>query len=411
MSPCVELITTGAELLNGNVVNRHAQWLGRELAARGWDLVRDTTVADDPAAIREALLGAVARCEVVIITGGLGPTSDDVTREVAAMWLGTGLVMHEPSRHVVREIYARRNKPLNSLVERHALVVEGTEVLANHHGLAPGEYLQKDGRHLFLLPGPPREFQGVMRDHVLSWVEACRIGRATRRQVFQVAGLGESDLVARLVVRGFDEQAVEVAYCAAPSLVTVRLEEKSGLADAFDRAVMLVREELGDAIFAEREVGMEHVVFDLLKARGQTLAVAESCTGGLLGARITALPGSSTVFRGGVIAYANQVKMGLLGVPETLLASQGAVSDSVARVMAEGVRVCCGADIGVAITGIAGPDGGTLEKPVGLVYIAAAGKGGLLSRELRLAGDRETTREAAVLLALDLVRKGSVRTF
>lgn len=404
MTPVVELITTGAELLSGRTLNRHAQWLGGELERLGWRLVRDTTVPDDVSAIRDAMSGALSRCDVVICTGGLGPTCDDVTRDIAAEWMGAPQIMDEPSRLQVVDAYARRNKPLNNLVERHALVVQGARVLRNEHGLAPGEHLEKDGKHLFLLPGPPREFQGVMRDHVVPWIEATKAGRAGRRQMFQVAGLGESDIAARLNDHGFGMLNIDVAYCAAPSRVSIRMEEKPAQGADFDRAVALVKAELGAAIFAERDASMEEIVFGQLKSRGKTLAAAESCTGGLLGQKITALAGSSSVFCGGVVAYHNDVKERLLGVGADVLAAHGAVSEPVARAMAEGARARCGADYGVAITGIAGPGGATPGKPVGLVYVAATNGQATTARELRLSGGRDVVREAAVLMALDLLR-------
>lgn len=405
MKPAVELITTGAELLNGTTLNRHAQWLGSELDARGWRLVRDTTVPDDRAAIREAMLGALSRCDVVIMSGGLGPTSDDVTRDVVAEWMGSQLVMHEPSRQVVLAIYARRKKPLNNLVERHALVVEGATVLANNHGLAPGEYLEKDGRHLFLLPGPPNEFQGIAREHVLPWIEARSAGQPARCQIFQTAGPGESDLVAKLNERGFDALKIEAAFCAAPSRVRFRIEEQPGQPEDFERAVTLARECLGDFVFAESAASMEEIVSDLLRQCGQTFAVAESCTGGMVGQRITALPGASAVFAGGLIAYHNDVKARVLGVPVSELEQHGAVSEPVARAMAVGVRRITGAHYGVALTGVAGPGGGTPEKPVGLVFVAVADERGAEVKELRLGGGRETIRLGACFMALDLLRR------
>lgn len=405
MTPVVELVTTGAELLSGRTLNRHAQWLGGELDRLGWRLLRDTTVPDDLEAIRDAITGALARCDVVICTGGLGPTSDDVTRDVAAAWYGSSLVMDEPARLHVLDVYARRNKPLNDLVERHALVVKGARVLQSNHGLAPGEHLEKNGKHLFLLPGPPREFQGVMRDHVQPWIEAQSAGHRVRRHIFQVAGLGESDIAARLNHRGFGELRNDVAYCAAPSRVTIRIEEQTAFAGDFDRALKLVHDELGTSIYAEREVAIEAVVMELLRQQGKTFAVAESCTGGMLGQKITALPGSSAVFCGGVVAYHNDVKERLLGVSAEVLAAHGAVSEPVAQAMAESVRVRCHADYGVAITGIAGPGGATPDKPVGLVVVAVADGNVTRVEPLRLGGARDIIREAAVMMALDLLRR------
>lgn len=405
MKPVLELVTTGSELLNGSILNRHAQWLGAHLANLGWTLGRDTTVPDDAAAIRDAIASAFSRAEVVIVTGGLGPASDDVTRDVAAAWAGTKVVMHEPTRLHVAHVYAARNKPLNAMVERHALVVEGADVLDNRHGLAPGEHITAHGRHLFLLPGPPREFQGVMRDHVLPWLDRQGVAAKRRIAAFSCVGVGESDIATRLEQHGFGALHIDTAYCAEPARVLVRITERADGAADFDRAVALVRRELGPAIYTENDEAIEQTVHRLCRERGVTLAVAESCTGGLIGQRLTALPGSSAYLRGGVIAYHNDVKADVLQVPCALLATHGAVSEPVARAMAEGVRRLAQADYGIAVTGIAGPDGGTPEKPVGLVFIAVAGARGTEARPLRLGGGREVIRESSATLALDLLRR------
>jgi len=405
MNPEVELVTTGAELLDGRVVNRHANWLGNQLELIGWRLLRDTTVADEPDQIRDAIQSAFQRTPIVIVTGGLGPTSDDVTREVAAEWFGTKIVMHEPTRQTVLDLYKARNKPLNATVERHALVVDGAAVLANHHGLAPGEHLSKNDRHLFLLPGPPREFQGVMRDHVLPWLSGLGIASASRIHLFQTAGLGESDIAAKLEATGFELLNLEKAYCAEPGKVTIRIREKSGFSDDFIRSSTLVDHALGASIYSRLDESIEQTVGRLLKENHATVSVAESCTGGLIGQRLTAISGSSVYMRGGVIAYHNDIKADLLGVDRTVLESHGAVSEQVAGMMAAGVRSITGSDYGLSVTGIAGPDGGTAEKPVGLVFIAVAGRSAVEVRQLNLGGGRETIREASATMAMDLLRR------
>lgn len=405
MRPDVELITTGAELLNGRTVNRHAQWLGAALDGLGWRLRRDTTVPDDAETIRDALLGAASRSNIVILSGGLGPTCDDITRDVVAAWAGASMVMHEPSRQLVVDIYQKRGKPLNAMVERHALVVAGAKVLDNRHGLAPGEHIEKSGTHVFLMPGPPREFQGVMTDHVLPWIKSLGIGSRERRSIFQVAGIGESDIAAALDAAGIGALQIDLAYCAGPSRVTIRIGELPGHAADFDRAAAMVQNEMGPAIYAENDASMERIVADKLIASGKKLAVAESCTGGMIGQRLTAVPGISAVFMGGVIAYDNRIKEELLGVQRSVLAEQGAVSREVAEAMARGVRERLHADVGVAVTGIAGPDGGTPDKPVGLVFVSVSNGVNTTSRELRLGGGREAIREAAALIALDLLRQ------
>ncbi|HMP88684.1 MAG TPA: competence/damage-inducible protein A [Kiritimatiellia bacterium] len=399
----VELVTTGAELLNGRVINRHAQWLGNQLTPLGWRLVRDTTVPDDLTAMREAIFSALDRVDVVIVTGGLGPTSDDVTREIAADWMGTGVVMHEPTRTAVIASYRSRNKPLNSTVERHALVVQGAHILHNAHGMAPGEYLAKNEKHLFLLPGPPREFHGVMTDHVLPWFAQNRIGDIPMTQLFQTAGLGESDIAARLEDNGYSQLNVETAYCAEPGRVVIRITQKDADKNAFESAASIIHNTLGRSIYSEMDETIEATVARLLVEKGKTIAVAESCTGGMLGQRLTAVPGASGWMKGGIIAYHNDVKSRLLEVDPTLLQEHGAVSEPVAYSMAQGVRKACQSDYGIGITGIAGPDGGTPDKPVGLVYIAVVDAQGGITETLRLGRDRETNREASATLAMHLL--------
>jgi len=404
MKPEIELVTTGAELLNGCTVNRHAQWLGLQLFQIGWSLTRDTTVADDLLSIRDAILSAFQRSDVVVVTGGLGPTGDDVTRDVAAEWFGTKIVMHEPSRLAVVRAYQMRNKPLNSTVERHALVVDGAEVLENHHGLAAGEHLERNGKHLFLLPGPPREFHGMMMDHVIPWLERLGAAGPINLQIFQTAGLGESDIMSKLEQEGFASLDVDTAYCAEPGRVSIRVKERNRAAKDFSRAVHIIHHVLGRFVYSRQDETIEHAAGRLLKECGRTIAVAESCTGGMIGQRLTSVPGSSAYMRGGVIAYHNDIKVGLLHVDKELLDQCGAVSEPVAVAMAEGVRRQTGADIGLSVTGIAGPDGGTAEKPVGLVYIAIADSNGSMARELRLGGGRDVIRESSATMALDLVR-------
>jgi len=404
MKPVVELVTTGAELLNGRVVNRHAAWLGGQLEKIGWRLQRDTTVADDETSIQEAISSSLGRCDIVVVSGGLGPTIDDVTRDVAAAWVDAKIIMHEPTRRIVIEVYHARNKPLNDSVERHALVVEGADVLTNHYGLAPGEHLTKNGQHVFLLPGPPREFQGVAGDYVLPWLTAQGVAPAVRLFTFQVVGLGESDIVSRLEGHGFHRLNIETAYCAEPGRVSIRIREKSGESADFDRAGEMVRHLLRENIYAETDESIEQVLGRLLAAHGKTIGVAESCTGGMIGQRLTSIPGSSAYVRGGVIAYHDEVKRSVLGVTPEVLKDFGAVSEQTATAMARGVRELVGSDIGLSVTGIAGPDGGSPEKPVGLVYIACADGTSTVTKRLHLGGGRDVIREASAMMAMDLAR-------
>lgn len=415
MISSVELVTTGAELLSGRTVNRHAQTLGDALAPLGLRLVRDTTVPDDRTAIEDAIRGALARVDLVIVSGGLGPTSDDVTRDVLCAITGQTLVMNEEARVRIANRYARGGRALNPFVERHALVLSEAAVLQNSAGLAPGERIEipggqrtEDGRQktVFLLPGPPREFLSVLTEHVLPWLREHAAVTPPDLRIFQVCGIGESDIVTRLTPLGFPPPGLDdVAYCAQPGRVEIRLSAPPAAAAALESAVRMVRDGLGDHIFAEERIDLPAVVARRLGERKATLATAESCTGGLIGHRLTNLSGSSAWYLGGVVSYANESKVRELGVPAATISQHGAVSEETARAMAEGVRSRFGSDFGLAVTGIAGPTGGTPEKPVGMVWLAVADAGGTTSQAHRWNGSREVNKEWAAQYALDLLRR------
>lgn len=405
MRPDVELVATGTELLDGRVLNTHGQVLARRLARLGLVLRRETTVGDDQGGIERAVRDALGRVDLVVVTGGLGPTSDDLTRDAVAAITGAGQVMHEPSRAAIAARYARQNRAMNPVVERHALVLEGAEVLANPVGLAPGEAIRHGNRHLFLLPGPPHEFLAVLEEHVLPRLQRLTGMPPLLVREFQVCGIGESDIVNRLSGDAFPGPGIDVAYCANVGRVEIRLTGPAGTAGALDRAAALLRARLGDHLYAESAESLEEVVGRLCVARRRRLAVAESCTGGLITHRLTNVPGSSAYVLGGIVAYANQAKVRDLGVDLKLIERDGAVSSAVAKAMAEGVRARCGADLGLGVTGIAGPGGGTAEKPVGLVHVAVADELGTVAREFRFLGPRAVIKEWSAQMGLDLLRR------
>lgn len=403
MRPGIELVSTGLELLVGRTINTHAHTLARHLT--GQRLLRDTTIPDDRAVIRQAVSEALRRVDIVVVSGGLGPTSDDLTREAVADLAGVGLVMHEPSRLAIRDRYARIGRALNDSVERHALVLEGAEVLMNPVGLAPGEHIRIRGQHVFLLPGPPHEFEAILTESVVPRLTSLLPAVPTDLRVFQLCGVGESDLVTRLGGAAFPGAGLDVAYCASIGRLEVRLWAPPERRADLDRVSDQLRQQAGGFIYAERFAVMEEVVAEKLVARKLTLATAESCTGGLVGHRLTNVAGSSDWFLGGVVAYANESKVRDLGVSEESLSREGAVSQAVAGQMAEGVRRRFGSDFGLGITGIAGPGGGTDQKPVGLVYIALADAQGTEVREHRFAGRRAIVKEWSAQMALDLLRR------
>ncbi len=404
MNPNVELVTTGSELLSGRTLNRHAQTLGEHLQSLGLKLVRDTTVPDDIPIIRDTVGAALQRVDMVVVSGGLGPTSDDITREALAELLGRKIVMDIPSRDELRKKLQRMGRQVSEAADRQAKIVEGAAALSNAVGAAPGQRIELGEKVMFVLPGPPREFLAVLDDHVMPWLRQ-RFGALKRaaEKTFSVCGLGESDIVRRFEEAGFPPAGVAAAYSAAPGRVDIKI----AAADAalVEKTAGDVRRILKPNIFTEERLPMEEVVGRLLAAGRATLATAESCTGGLVGHRVTAVSGSSTYYLGGIVAYANDVKTRELGVSPATLQAEGAVSEAVAREMAAGVRKKLGADYGLGVTGIAGPTGGTPEKPVGLVYVALADRDNTWVKRFQFGGDRGWIKEWSSQMALDLLRR------
>lgn len=405
MKPVVELVSTGSELLNGRSLNRHAQMLGARLDRMGFALARDTTVPDNLEAIQEALRAALGRVDVVIVSGGLGPTSDDITPEAAAGFFGRAVVTDPASLAALRKRYDRLGRPVTPAAERQARIVDSAAALSNPVGVAPGERLEVGGKTVFILPGPPAEFVAVLERHVLPWLDAAATDRPrSDRQSLMVCGLGESDIVALFDKAGFPPPELEVAYCAGPGRIEVRFGAGARGGDP-ESAAREAGRLLGGHVYSVEREEMEEVIGKLLIRGKTTLSTAESCTGGLLGGRITSVSGSSVYYRGGLIAYANDIKATRLGIPLEILERDGAVSSAVAGRMASAVRERFGSDFGLGITGIAGPDGGTPEKPAGLVFIALAGEKFVRVRKYRFGGDRDRVREWSVRMALDLLRR------
>ena len=415
------LLTIGDEILIGQIVDTNAAWLGERLAASGVELVRAETVRDTEAAIRGALERAFApgdgRADLVVATGGLGPTTGDLTREATAAHFGVGLHSDAAVEARLRALFAARGREMQPIVLRMAHVPDGFTVLDNPVGTAPGLWGERAGPHgterVVLMPGVPREMTAIWDGSVSARVDALAPGAVVSRTLV-TAGYGETDLAARHgdlsdVLVSDDRASLGIAYL--PALGTVRLRvtargpDRQAAAERVDRTAERLRERLGEAVFGEGDATLEGVVLDGLVARGLTLAVAESCTGGAVAARLTSVPGASRAFVGGVVAYDNRVKTALLGVPEATLRAHGAVSEATVRAMAEGVRQRLGADVGVATSGVAGPGGGTPEKPVGTVWIAVAWPGGTDAALLRLSHDRGVTIGLSTVSALNLVRR------
>lgn len=409
----VELITVGDELLLGFTVDGNAAFLAREVSAMGIGVGRRVSVGDDAAEITAAVLESLSRADGVIVTGGLGPTSDDVTRPGVAAAFGRRLRRDDAIVTRLREMWRGRGRagelPAANLSQ--ALVPEGGRVLPNDHGTAPGVWLERDdSRWAAMLPGVPREMRMMFAEHLRPILQQ-RAGRTAviRSVTVRTTGVAESQLPELLGDLAGGVPAVSLAYLPSTDGVDLRLTVRghplSESEHLLHTTAAMLRTRLGDCVYADGEIDLAEVVVDACRGKRLTLAVAESCTGGLLGARLTAIPGASDVFRGGVIAYDNDVKSETLGVPAALIEEHGAVSEPVVISMSAGARTVAGADLGVAITGVAGPSGGTTEKPVGTVWLALADRAAVTSRHIRFFGDRNEIRYRASQAALELIRR------
>jgi nicotinamide-nucleotide amidase len=414
----IELINTGTELMLGRVLNTHAQWLCRQLADHGWQVTRQTTVADTGADIEAAVREALARADLVLTTGGLGPTSDDLTRERIAHLLGKQLRENPDILAHITNFFTSRNRSMPERTRVQALVPEGALVLQNPHGTAPGLALEVRpnpfrpggaGSWLLMLPGPTRELRPMFADAVLPLL--CRVlppptGYVSR--TLRSTGIGESLVEERIAgpLEPVITAGLEVGYCARPGQVDVRLSAKGSGGEALvQKAGAIVRSQLPDQIYTDQEEELESVLIHLLTARKETLALAESCTGGCLSHRLTNVPGASAVLLAGLVTYSNAAKQKFLGVEADTLAQHGAVSELVARQMAEGARQRTGAHYALSITGIAGPDGGTPDKPIGTVFIGLAGPFETIVQRYLNAWDRETFKQVTAQQAMDLLRR------
>jgi nicotinamide-nucleotide amidase len=408
----VEILNTGSELLLGSVRDAHLSWFGKELFPLGLRIFRQTTVPDGTA-IRDALLEAFGRTDVLIVTGGLGPTTDDITRELVAELLGRRLQNHPETLARIQEFCRKRGFAFQPRMERQAMAPEGAKVLPNEYGTAPGLYLpatagtSRSTPHIFLLPGPPREMQPIARVHVLPTLKELteQLPGTVRNEcrIYRIVGMGESMVESMLGLELSKRGDLEVGYCARPNEVDFRLIAPKELLDEVEPLVLAA---VGDHLISEGEESMEDVVVNLLKKSGSSLATAESCTGGLLANRITNVPGASAVFLEGFVTYSNDSKSALLGVPSEMISTHGAVSEAVVKAMAEGALRQSGATHALATTGIAGPDGGSAEKPVGTVWMALAARGHETEVWMEsIPTDRLTFKQRVSQSALDRLRK------
>ncbi|HEX9775019.1 MAG TPA: competence/damage-inducible protein A [Actinomycetota bacterium] len=400
----VEVVAVGTELLLGDIVNSNAGEIGRALAEAGLDCHHHVSVGDNEERIAEALATALARADAVVVTGGIGPTQDDVTREAVTRATGRALVRDPAIERWLRERFASFGLPMPEMNLRQADVPEGATVIEQRLGTAPGLIVPHGNGVIYCIPGVPREMREMLARAVLPDLRA-RAGEVSPivTRVIRTAGVGESGVADTLrpLWDGIDDR-VRLSFLAGGGEVRVRLTARATDADAVEQTTLLVREALGVAVVGVDDQTLEVVVGELLRARSWTLGAAESLTGGALGARVTSVPGASDYFRGSVVAYANDVKHAALGVPAALLEEHGAVSAEVARAMAAGARAVLGCDVAVALTGVAGP--AALGREPGTVVLGLSRAAGEDHRELRLPGDRETVRQLAVSAGLNFVR-------
>jgi competence/damage-inducible protein CinA-like protein len=403
------LINTGTELLLGDVQDAHLAFIAREILTLGLRIEERRTVPDSDV-IRRTLAELFPQCEIIFVTGGLGPTTDDITREMVAESLGLELRQDPQLLAWLQQRLEVRRIKWTSGIARQADVIAGARVLPNENGSASGFYLKANinphipSPHIFVLPGPPRELQPMFRKFAMPILKSIiEVPLPVERKSYSIAGMGES-LVEKAI--GEDVLAIagiELGYCARPGEVEVRI---IGDPNALQAADVIIRNKLGVSIFSDNDEALEEVVVRLLEQGKQTLATAESCTGGLIADRITNVSGASEVFLAGYVTYANSAKSDILNVDSKLIDKHGAVSESVARAMADGARTRAASTFGLATTGIAGPGGGSDEKPVGTVYIALASRDSeTVVRKLFFPTDRETFKQLAAQTALDLLRR------
>lgn len=402
-----EILSIGTELLMGQIANTDAQYISRRLAELGVNLYRHTTVGDNPARVKEALGEAIARADIVITTGGLGPTEDDLTKEMVAEFFGLPMEMHAPSLEALTERMNRLGREITPNNYKQAMMPRGAIVMPNLRGTAPGAIVESEQKAVAILPGPPHEMQDMFERQLAPYLHA-RTGVRIDSRFLHVCGIGESSLETLLLDLFHSENPTLALYCGAGE-VQARLSARVGASE--DSAPLLdplekeIRRRAGRAVYGEgRNLTLAAAVVNALRAAGKTVACAESLTGGMLASKLVDVPGASSVLGEAYVTYSNEAKMRLLGVSEDTLRQFGAVSAQCAREMAEGARRASGADFALSTTGIAGPDGGTTEKPVGLVYVGVASANGCETQELHLRGERDWIRELTCVNALNALR-------
>ena len=404
-----EIIAVGSELLMPNFVDTNSMYLTHQLNEIAITVVMKAIVGDDENYLEQALRGSLERTPIIITIGGLGPTEDDVTKKVVARVLRRQLILDDAILKGIEKRFKARGMEMPKNNARQALVLTGSEVLENKHGTAPGLWISTDRNQVMLLPGPPSELKPMFEETCIPRLRKLAGDQALARRIYRTTGLPESSLDARISVIYQKYRHVQTTVLAKPGQVDVRLAAVGKTSHEAEHAVqelaIEIERELVEYIFANEERTLEEVVGNLLVEKQATIAVAESCTGGMLAERLTSVDGSSRYFMSGIVTYSNESKIALAGIPPLLLEMQGAVSEEVARGLAEAVREKVGTTIGVGITGIAGPAGGSPEKPVGTVHIAVAAPSGTRHQVYLFPGSRDRVRWQATQAALNMTRR------
>ncbi|MCM1040613.1 MAG: competence/damage-inducible protein A [Roseburia sp.] len=405
----VEIISVGTEILLGNIVNTNAAYLAEKCAGIGLSCYYQDVVGDNEERLTNVLHTALSRADVILLSGGLGPTQDDLTKETAAKVMGKNLYLHEPSKEAISAYFEKRGLEITDNNWKQAMVPEGAVVIENANGTAPGIIMEENGKRLILMPGPPNELIPMFEEAVMPYLNTLQPG-IIYSQTVKICGIGESkaeSMVEDLINTQDNPTIATYAKTGEVHLrVTARAEDEKEAKKLVKPYIKELKGRFGNHIYTTQEdVTLEKSVVDLLLANHLTLSTVESCTGGMLAARLINVPGVSEVFKTGYITYSNKSKRKILGIKKSLLEKHGAVSEGVAKEMAKGAALFTKSDVAIAITGIAGPDGGSEEKPVGLVYIACNVCGRIDVKEYNFNGNRMKVRESSVSAALSLMRE------
>ena len=407
-----ELISIGTELLLGDIVNTNAQFLAKELATLGIDVYHQCVIGDNEERVLRAFKEAFDRCDIIITTGGLGPTQDDLTKELGAKYFNKKMILHEPSLEWIKKYLDIKDEEALEANKKQAYFPEGATILPNEKGTAPGAIISENNKTLIILPGPPKEMKSMFNNHVVKYLSDMT-GEVIKSKTLRIFGIGESLMAKKINDIIQNSTNPTVAPYAKDYEVTLRVTAKEKSEEKCEALINPKCEEiksiLGEYIYGEGETSLDTVVAELLCKKKLSISTAESCTGGMVAATLISYPGISDVFKEGAVTYSNEAKVKRLGVKEETLNKFGAVSEETAREMAEGIAREAKTDIGISTTGIAGPGGGTEEKPVGLVYIGVCIKGNVIVEKFNLTGDREAVRKKATMYALNILRKELIR--